>query len=362
MKKLTVISLIFVMWYIAGMYNSQILMVMAICAAAAIVVLALLPRIIKRKINIKIPTQNKIAYKNMEKMCSVQAVNQGKIPVNRLSVSFFMKYKTDEKKFRKKFYGSASAGKNKEPDIMSFYFTAPYCGPVNLTLKRLKVYDWLSIFSSGKRLEGSESIFVIPVDRQIKINMPLAGDYAGDPVTDVLSSKSGSDHSEIKLIREYRQGDLYRHLHFNYTARTGIPWVKEFPDENDFVFDLLLDTSCAAVQTASIMDAFYDISYSVMNALLRNNAMVRVSWYNKDKSTIDSIVLDSEDRLIDIMTSLYMTDASCTQEEIARIYEELGTNLMVINTRLEWYFMGKAVFLFTKENFEKELVSYIFEL
>lgn len=35
------------------------------------------------------------------------------------------------------------------------------------------------------------------------------------------SRASGSAYDEIRRIREYRPGDLQRHIHWNQTARSG---------------------------------------------------------------------------------------------------------------------------------------------
>ncbi len=362
MKKFTAFALLFGIWYLAGIYRNKTLMTAAICAAIAVLVLIVSARVMRHCISVKIPPQNRIAYKNTEKLFNVQAYNKGIIPVNRMSVMLNLKYKNAKKISRKKFYGSASGKKDNDSNLMGFYFIAPYCGALTLSVKKFRVYDWLSIFSSGKRAKCSEELFILPIDRNIQIQLPPIGTYDGDPVTMLNSDKKGNDNSEIRLIREYRQGDLYRHLHRNYTARTGTPWIKEYYKENDFVFDLLLDTSGELPPNEEDMDAFYDISYSVISALIKSEAIVRVHWYDKNKKMLASETPQNTEQLNHLMTRLYQTDTECSPSDIQGTSSELGKNKMVINTRLEWYFMEKHIFSFTKQMFHSELAGNIFVL
>ena len=361
MKLLTAILILFGIWYLAGMYRIQTLMTMVICAAVVLAVLVIIMSITLYSVNIKIPPQEKIAYKYIEKLYHIQATNKSRLPVNKLCVHFNMHYKNDRHKTKKKFYGSASGKKSKETDTMGFYFILPYCGVVNIHLKKLKVFDWLSLFCLSKHLKETEEIYVLPVDREIKLSMPMAGFYSGDPVTLNSSDQSGNDFSDIKLIREYRTGDMYRYLHRNYTARTGTPWIKEYHKENDFVLDLLLDTSGEKPHSIERMDAFYEITYSVINALIGCNAILRLHWFNKQTGLTETAEISNAQQLPETMIRLYRTDIRCTPEEIQGVMAQIKNSKMVINTNLEWYFGEEPIFCFTEKGFEAELTGNIFE-
>lgn len=366
MKKLTVLAILFLLWYVAGMYRNGMLMVLVVCASFVILSIAILTRfVIRPYLDIKIPAQNRKAYKNVEKLFCIKAVNKGFLPVNKLIISFEMCYKNDKKKFKKKFFGSASANESEnnkasESD-MEFYFTAPYCGVINIKLKKVKIFDWLSIFSCKKNLKTDEDIYILPIDREIRVSMPPIGSYSGEPITLTNSEKNGSDFSEIRLIREYRPGDLYRHLHRNYSARTDSLWIKEYKKENDFVFDFVFDTSSENKnQTVEHMDAFYDIGYNILAALVKNEAIIRIHWYNKEKGILENIEAENINQIDELMTRLYSTDTNCTYEEINSISGNIGNETMIFNSNLEWSFMDKAIFSFSEENFENELSNNLF--
>ena len=168
------------------------------------------------------------------------------------------------------------------------------------------------MFSCSKKPGSKNEIFVLPKPKKLRIILPEFGAYTANSITESSSDKSGEDHSEIRLVREYRDGDLTRHIHRNYSAKTEKLWVKEYNKENDHIFDFTADTSGSEL-TAELLDA---------------------------------------------MTS----DLSCTREEFSRAAAGLSSEGMVINTGLEWFFLGQHVFTFNRGNVVNELLGNIFDL
>ncbi len=66
-------------------------------------------------------------------------------------------------------------------------------------------------------------------------------------VTDALAGEYESAYKgrgmEFEEVREYQPGDDVRHLDWNVTARTGVPYVKEHREERELTVMLLVDTS-----------------------------------------------------------------------------------------------------------------------
>lgn len=367
MKKLTAVALTVLLWYLGGMYQNHTLMAFSICAAVVVVILLITSILMCRNVSLSIPNQVRTAYKHTEKAVSIRAVNKGILPVSKMGIVLKINYTGNNKKFRKRFYGNISGKKisrsaSPEQNDMEFYFTSPYCGPVDISLKRLTVYDWLSIFAFSKFMNQKETFCVMPFNRNIQIAMPPVGDYTGDPVTLSNSDKKGNDFSEIRQIREYRSGDLYRHIHQNYTARTGILWVKDYMKENDFIFDFVLDTCDSGEPSIEHSDAFFDISYNIISALIQNEAIVILHWFNKDTNHIETHCIAAAEQLDRVFQKFIMTNTKCTPDDISVIYSTISPNKMVFNTNLEWYFAESAVYRFDENDFENELINHIFTL
>ncbi len=363
MKKIVALLIIAATWYFGGMNQHAPMMTAIICGMIFILLSFILSRIMRHNISADIPPQKNVTYKNIETTFFIHAQNKGYLPVNRFRLNFFMKYRTEKHKSKKRLNGSASGKRYNEENLSEFYFIAPYCGIIDIELTRIRAYDYLMLFSSSKRLKNTKSeILVLPQPKEMHIIMPPFGSYTNDPVAESSSDVSGDDHSEIRLVREYRPGDLTRHLHRNYSARTEKLWIKEYQKENDFIFDFLLDTSSDTPLKTDEMDAFYEIIMSVLHTILQNDVIIRVHFYDKNKGGIRTIQISHADKTKELICELYRTNTICNSEEFRMFRGNLGDNGMIINAKLEWYFNNNCIYSFNKEIIEHELVNNIFDL
>lgn len=362
MKKITAVLILAVIWYFAGMFRQPAVMALTICGVLLVLVLSVISIYQKRRLNVEISETQMIGFKNIHKPIRLYAENKSLIPVNRFRVILKTGYANDKKYIKRKFNGSA-LGKNSNADNVSeFYVTAPYCGVINIDLKKIKVYDNLAMFSSSKRVKGQAKLLVFPVPKEMNIVMPFFGSYENTPVTETISEKTGDDHSEIKLIREYRQGDLYRHIHHNYSAKTDSIWVKEYNKENDLIFDLIIDTSSEKPLTQDIYDAVFEIVYSLVTSLVKRDVILNVHWFDNKTGGFAEFTVENEKQSEEMLAALYNTDTECDKFKFGSLFSKMPPDSMIINSSLEWYFAGKPVYKFSLNNFEKELYSMIFTL
>ncbi len=361
MKGVALLLVMLVIWYFAGMFHQTILMILAVCFLVFLPALMLLAFYQRKHLHVTLQKPKVIAFKKIEKELAVLAENTSRLPVNRYRLKWRLRYTTDKKALRKKLSGCAGSRTMNDDNLSFLYLQAPYCGVIEVQLCRITVYDPLSILSSSRRLHESGQILVFPVEKPLHLEVPLTGRYDNLPVAETHSSKSGDDHSEVRLIREYRPGDLTRHIHRNYSARTDTIWVKEFSKENDYIFDLLLDTTVSAVGTDT-WDAFYEIVFSVVIALLRQDIYLNVYWYDQNKHGMVRLPVTNENEAAEMLAQLYLADKTCTAEALYHDLSPEQEGLMIINTRLEWYFSGQPVYHFHKELVEEELSTHSFRL
>jgi uncharacterized protein (DUF58 family) len=111
-----------------------------------------------------------------------------------------------------------------------------------LQLKGLVVAraDPLGLFRAFRRVPLPQSLLVLPKRYPLPpIALPGTMKYQEGGVA--LASNVGQSE-EFVALRDYRQGDPLRHIHWRSWARTGKPVVKEFEDEFFVRHALVLDT------------------------------------------------------------------------------------------------------------------------
>lgn len=364
MKKIVTVLLLLLAWYFAGMNRQPYVMAAVICGTIFVVLSFFLTRYLKHKLTAEIPEQSSIIRKNMQAEFKIRTDNKCRLPINKYKLTICMNYQGSNRPVIKKLSGNACPAGDPEENLASVYFAAPYCGMISAELRRLRVYDYFMIFSSSSKLRDKKGeVAVLPPIRKMNIRMPAFGSYTNEPVAETSSDKKGEDHSEIRFIREYREGDLTRHIHRNYSARTEKLWVKEYQRENDFIFDLFLDSSYYKETDIEHRDAFYELVYAVVNNLMENDIVIRVHYLDKHRGGAVMFELDSRKDVDRFILDLYKSDCFCTQEEFLNYFNVLAmNNAMLLNASLEWYFCGRPIYRFQKKNIYYELVNRYFDL
>ncbi len=80
----------------------------------------------------------------------------------------------------------------------------------------------------------------------------------------------GGDEESIASLREWRQGDAVRHIHWKATARRGSPIVKEFERHGGEGVDLVIDRRC---ELASLETALSEATRCVLEAAATRQAL-----------------------------------------------------------------------------------------
>ena len=100
--------------------------------------------------------------------------------------------------------------------------------------------DVLGLFRAFRRLSAPQTVLILPKRHPLPpIALPGAMKYQEGGVA--LAASVGSSE-EFVALRDYRQGDPLRHIHWRSWARIGKPIVKEFEDEFFVRHALVLDT------------------------------------------------------------------------------------------------------------------------
>lgn len=362
MKGLIMLLMTAVLWYFAGMFRQTNVMIIAVCLLVIALLMIILSIYQRIRLRVSLPEKKLIAFKGLESSIAVLAENKSLLPVNKYKITLQAKYDIDKDYVKKRFTGCAAGRKMKGDNRAEFFITPPYCGIIDIELKKLRVYDTLCLFSFGKRLNESCQMMVFPVAGNMKILCPQLGNYDAIPLSDSRSKKAGDDHSEVRLIREYRTGDLSRHIHHNYSAKTDSLWVKEYYKDNDYIFDFYLDTSSAENPSIEIWDLFYRITCTVIISLLRNGIFLHVHWFDKSRGCLVETEINSESDCPEFFMQLYTTDKSCTKDEFYNDIDPEASGTMFLNLDLEWFFSGKPVHRFDPLTAEAELSEAVFSL
>lgn len=304
MKKAAFFILVLFTYYWAAMYRSMQLMVLCVAELLLLVILLVLPRVFRRRLSAHFLKHTESAGRNAAAACRIVVQNRGRLPVSRIRLRMRLRYTREKKSVKKKLYGGGERGES----VLAFPICPAHCGLLQVRMDRLRAYDYLSLFSAGKRLKEEMKLAVFPGEQALQISIASFGGSDDLAPMEQPVSRPGDSFHEIRQIREYRIGDSKRHIHWNQSAKTDQMWIKEYERDMDFQSDVLIDMAGFSSDDASEWSAFYRLLSALVLGLLKDSASVRVYWQPDGGEEPAYADVADADQCRDLLLALYQTE------------------------------------------------------
>lgn len=108
-----------------------------------------------------------------------------------------------------------------------FEIGAGSCGNLQIRLKRMRIYDPLGIFYITKKCTRSAGIKIMPVFETMPVEISRSTREFQAEADEYSCERRGDDPSETYQVREYREGDPLRDIHWKLTAREDELMIRE---------------------------------------------------------------------------------------------------------------------------------------
>ena len=351
MSKFAFIALALLTYYLAGMYLSLPLMIMGIAELLMLPFLFALPRYLRKNISAHFVKQSETAFEKEETACRIVIRNKGRLTANRCRLRFRFRYHGEEKSRTARLYCGGAKGDSEA----SLTVRADWCGLAQVKLDRVRVYDYLGLFSASRAIDSERNetdVAVFPREQTLQMVIPDTA-YGAEGLSEYTVNRPGEANDEIRQIREYRTGDSHRRIHWNQSARTDKLWIKEYERETDTRAELLV--TATEGMTAEKMSRFYKLLSAAVMGLLGNVAAVNVTWYDGEKKAFVSAEATDIDGCRDMLLMLYRARLTVSAEE-------LPVYFMRVTTELELYGENGLLYRFSAEELDRELQEKIITL
>lgn len=152
-----------------------------------------------------------------------------------------------------------------------------HCGFASLTLAKVRVYDYLGIFSLPAGKKGSAEICIIPVIAPVSSAVEEA-------CSRILQGKGGEKEGDL-LLRDFQPGDSLHRVYWKMTAKGGDLQVRDF--ERSGSVSLFVHFSDGLREQADVWDRYLDRAASFLyffaeECRLTMQVSVEVMWRQGD--------------------------------------------------------------------------------
>ena len=361
MRKLAFFSLMLFTYYLAAMYRSLPLMVLFGAELLLTVIMFVLSRCFRAKLNARFPKRSEWAEVGADTDCRISVLNSGKLPVSRVGLKLRIGYTQDTKIMNKLIYSGGECGESDTKLRIRF----PYCGLVRIRIDKIRAFDYLSLFSAAKKLSEEMKTAVFPREQALSITVSDLGSNESRLPRDETVSRAGDAYHEIRQIREYRMGDPIRHIHRNQSAKTERLWIKEYERETDLTADVFADMTGASDAPQEALSAFYTLLSALVLGLLKEAAAVRVYWYAGRSNELVIKSIGSAEQCRDMLLSLYRTDFSAITDNAGNSKTQSAPPIEYgfrLTLSLEFSVGNEPIYRFSQNELEREIKEKIFTL
>lgn len=215
------------------------------------------------------------------------------------------------------------------------YLKTVHCNVVTLYLEKISVRDSLGIFSGNCQVERvQKELYILPWT-----NIPMAdtlsqvGDFAG---------KYGEDIYETYDIREFREGDDIRQIHWKLTAKMDVLLLREYlkTSESGVMIALELSKENEKQYTKEELDSFLDRASSLSWEILRWGVSHYVTWDKEGEGM--TLFIETEENFIEYQMILIQTvvcdvpiDATYNKEKVVN-EDKVHTIRMDLAGKVSW--------------------------
>lgn len=330
-------------WYLAAMYRSFPLLVLGVCSAGVLLCAFLTPYFLSRKIRVTFHQSLFFLERKETGAILVTAECRGRLPLGKVSLGFW--FPGEKKKSRKVSVPRLSGRQELQVPV-----PARVCGLHPVILKRVRVYDYLGLFSAGRRMKLQAQAVVFPTGGKLEISLPehFVPHWEGEDTPQ--AALPGSSTQEIRQIRSYQPGDSYRAIHWKQSARTDSLLVREYTKEGKRGLSLVLDMHAPKPLSPRETNAFYEVLHGLLLGLVAQEVLVQVLWSHREGTACFPV--GEAEGCREALLRIYETGGFSREKLPLPIPQEEG---FLLDTRLQLFFRGEKIFGFSSKNYENEL-------
>lgn len=200
------------------------------------------------------------------------------------------------------------------------------CGKISLDIHQVQIYDLLGLFRRRFAVSAHASMSVLPdtFEPRIDLTMPDAPDIESDEYS---PDRPGNDPSELFGIRDYREGDQLKSIHWKLSEKYDRTLVREMSLPVAQSILLLFDNCPKTIPDPAAVAAACEGLVSVSQSLADLNIAHRIGWFGRETGVMHLCDIASLDDLSGEQGLLLAS--SVMQDEtglISRLLEDLTVN------------------------------------
>lgn len=346
-------------FYMAGIYQSDALMLMFLIEILMFAAMFLISRYLPGKLEVRLELEKDAIPKGDTVTGRVWISNRSHLPSARFEAEIV--YYNQESSVRgSKILSGFMA--ERQPVKMEFQAASRYCGILHVGIRAVRAYDYLMLFKGRRRKSEELRVLVFPAGRPVQIeadwNAAVLYPSGGEPKPDL----PGSQPPELYQIRQYRDGDSMRDIHWKLSAKMDQMMSRQFAAESRCSATVYLDFRRNGEEGIRRMDAFCELAASILHGFLNAGREYRVCWFDMEKMWGQEKMIRSEEDCREMLKELILCASHVPSrgndtKSMPGIYQFLRPEetLLSLDMNLQLFLNQELLFRFSEDDYGQEL-------
>ena len=301
--KIPYLFLIIGLVLVAILYGNYYPVIFLVLTLVLPIILFIIILIIKRNIVVEIKTLNSIGSKDEKIPFEVRVQNNSIFPISNceLRLSYYNNF--TEKVEREYIIIPAEP---RSTQTLTCNIISKHCGNIMINIDRIKIYDYIKLFATRKKVKCTAKVSVLPEIHELDISLNSCEGEAAIDSQSFSKTKSGDDPSEVFNIREYAAGDRLQRIHWKLSSKQQELMVKEFslPLNSD---GILLLEFYGDKKSLNILESLIETTISLSSFLLSYNYFHYIAWYDPANEAFNKVKIASEEELFEGLNLIMAT-------------------------------------------------------
>jgi hypothetical protein len=301
-NKIRYLALLATIGLLSILYNEYFMIIILLTVAVLPFLMFGLLSYIYGMISVELISTVHVANKGETIPVSLIISNRTIFPVSNITLYLTYGNSFSGRKFRKELMVSAD---RRTRATVTCNLLSEHAGNLEISLTRVRVYDYLKMFSLRKRCHGEIKVAVLPVLHEIteeyltnRTKMQVESDYYS-------TVKSGDDPSEVFTIREYREGDRPTRIHWKLSVKQDQLMIKEFSEPMNCSILIFANLSVSLEEDVLLyMDALMECALSLSYSFLMKGQIHYFSWYDEAHGVCRRVRIVKEKDLFEAVDGL----------------------------------------------------------
>lgn len=240
--------------------------------------------------------------------------------------------------------------------------SSEYCGMCEYRIKKIRLYDYLSLFMFRKKSNQNIKIAILPNVNVIDDPLIVANSSVLIDSELFSSTKSGDDPSELYGIRPYELGDKMNRIHWKLSIKQDELMIKQFGLPINCAVAIMADfyTESQLITLAQI-DGLVETFLTLSLSLVYQQQIHYMIWYDQIRDKCERFRVEKEEDCYEVTSLMYRCQVTGMMNDLLTYHEaqypkEQYTNIFYITTDLSEDLVNRL------NDQRKSAITHIFHL